>query len=1300
MEALKPAEQPAPTGRGQLWLRRIGWFGIGLLLLWMLAWVAVPPLLKWQLQSRLSEVLGRTVTIGDVGFKPWTLELTFGNLVIAGTPPLPGTPANTATPAPDAKVEPLLQIQRLHVNVSGSSLFRLAPVLEELDVDAPQLRVSHVSPGHYDIDDLIARFTPKPDPKAEPSESARFALYNVQIRNAQLRFDDRPVGRVHKVESLDLSLPFISNLPAQVDVKVEPRLAFKLNGTAFDTGAQATPFAQTRSGTLNWKTSDLDLEPYLVYLPESLPLRIKRGAVWSDLTLQFEVPASGAPKVVLRGSVGARDLVLTDAAGAPLLNCRQLKLGLRDVQPFARKLAFDTLRLDGAQLFVARDAAGQINLLRLAGAPAAAPDVSTGASAASAPVVRTDATNEGAWQVSLDAIELAGAGVAWNDSSTKPGAAMQLEALSLAVKQVRWPVSAAMPLHVAGTLRSQAQGAAPAGTFEIDGPVTDHDAKLGIKLDGVTLDLIGPYLAQFVSAKLDGKLGAQAQLDWSVAADAPRLKLALDTATFDGVQMRGTNTTNGAPARRGAAASTRDAADDVSLKQLALAGVQVDVLGRSAAIGSVKLVEPDIGVVRERDGRINLLSWLVAEPARSVAPNGASKKSSGVANEVPWRVSLKDLSLDRGQVQLSDAAARPDAKPVRVEMNGLRIALQNFEWHGERAVPPAKLAVTARIGATPGRGERAGRTGLVDWNGQFGMQPLLANGKLRVERFPVHLFEAYFGAQLPVSIVRAEAGYAGTLALRQAPSGLDVKAAGDVLFGDVHVSSLPDANTRAGISSTDELLNWQAFALKGLSFEMKPGAKPLLEVREAALSDFYSRLIVTEQGRFNLQDVAVPPSGAASAAAASAPAAAASAASAPVDGGLPIDVRIGATRLNNGKVDFSDRFVRPNYSAALTDLNGQLGALRSDSREMATLELRGRAAGTALLEISGQINPTVKPLALDIRAKATDLELAPLSPYAGKYAGYAIERGKLSMDVAYKIDADGRLNASNQVTLNQLTFGEKIASPDATKLPVLLAVALLKDRNGVIDINLPVSGSVNDPQFSVGGIIIKVIFNLIAKALTSPFSLLAGGGSDDLSLVEFMPGTATLSAGSFATIDKVAKALTDRPALKMTVTGASDPASEREAYQQALIDTRLVAEQRREALRSGSGPAPVASAASAVSDAASAPAAAPALGNDERNRLLKEVYKQTDIPNKPRNVLGLQKDIAPAEMEALLKTRLLVTEDAMRELALQRGIAVRDALIAKGLPSERLFLAAPKLRVSGEEDAKWTPRVQLSLSTN
>ena len=155
-------------------------------------------------------------------------------------------------------------------------------------------------------------------------------------------------------------------------------------------------------------------------------------------------------------------------------------------------------------------------------------------------------------------------------------------------------------------------------------------------------------------------------------------------------------------------------------------------------------------------------------------------------------------------------------------------------------------------------------------------------------------------------------------------------------------------------------------------------------------------------------------------------ASAAPAASAPAATGLPIDVRVGGTQLVNGKVDFTDRFVRPNYSARLTELNGQVSALRSGTREMATITLKGRAADTALVDISGQLNPTAQPLALDIRAKATDLELAPLSPYAGKYAGYAIERGKLSMDLAYKISPEGQLQAKNKVIVSTLVELQKL----------------------------------------------------------------------------------------------------------------------------------------------------------------------------------------------------------------------------------------------------------------------------------
>jgi len=514
---------------------------------------------------------------------------------------------------------------------------------------------------------------------------------------------------------------------------------------------------------------------------------------------------------------------------------------------------------------------------------------------------------------------------------------------------------------------------------------------------------------------------------------------------------------------------------------------------------------------------------------------------------------------------------------------------------------------------------------------------------------------------------------------------------------------------RATTDNTDELVSWQALSLKGLNVALKPKQRPRIEIGEADLNDFYSRLVITEEGRFNIRDVvgdaptdvaAAPASSASAVAAAPASTSAGTArqpstsggmvtASVPATGSseLPVDIVIGATRLTNGRVDFRDRFVRPNYSAALTELNGRIGRFASNSREMASIEMRGRAEGTALLDIRGQLNPLARPLALDIQAKATDLELAPLSPYAGKYAGYAIERGKLSMDVAYKIDAEGHLEARNQVILNQLTFGDPIASPDATKLPVRLAVALLKDRNGVININLPISGSLNDPQFSVGGIVLKLIGNLLLKAVTSPFALLSGGGGGggpDLSAIEFKPGTAVMTEASAASLDKIARALAERPALQTTITGSADPQAEHDAWQREQIEAQLRTMARDESLRAG---VPASAAASG------APALPPAI----RSALLKTLYKQTRIPDKPRNLVGLAKDLPDAEMEELLRRNVAVNDEGMRQEALARAIAVRDALVAKGISSDRLFLAAPSLHAAGAD--AWTPRASLSLAT-
>jgi hypothetical protein len=537
------------------------------------------------------------------------------------------------------------------------------------------------------------------------------------------------------------------------------------------------------------------------------------------------------------------------------------------------------------------------------------------------------------------------------------------------------------------------------------------------------------------------------------------------------------------------------------------------------------------------------------------------------------------------------------------------------------------------------------------------------------------------------------------------PTSACSRSSGDALLTDLHARArhAPDATAAGG----DDLLSWQSLSVSGADVAVTPARPPVVRLGDVKLASPYARLVVTEEGRFNLADLA-PPSGAASApegeasgaaqggaSAASAPVAApvqaaaptsasvAAAASAPA-GPLP-DISVASIELADARVQYTDRFIKPSYSADLSGLSGSMGAFSTRVPDLAPLQLKGLVEGTGQLDVQGKLNPLARPLALDVRARASDIELAPLSPYAGKYAGYNIERGKLTMNVHYQVQPDGHLEASNQIILNQLTFGEKVDSPSATKLPVLFAVALLKDRNGVIDVNLPVGGSINDPKFSVGGIIFKLIMNLLTKALTAPFALLAGGGEQDLSQVLFISGTAKLQEGSDKTLDKVAKALDDRPALQLTITGLADEDQEHADIQAANLEARLVGLRRTELLQSGAADEP----------------AAPPLSPEDRTRLVRRLYADTKLPDKPRNAIGIAKDIPQAEMESRLKSGLPLPADATRQLAVQRALVVRDALAARGLPNERMFVASPKVHGAGAaEPEEWLPHAQLELSAH
>lgn len=366
--------------------------------------------------------------------------------------------------------------------------------------------------------------------------------------------------------------------------------------------------------------------------------------------------------------------------------------------------------------------------------------------------------------------------------------------------------------------------------------------------------------------------------------------------------------------------------------------------------------------------------------------------------------------------------------------------------------------------------------------------------------------------------------------------------------------------------------------------------------------------------------------------------------------------------------------MKPNYSANLTNMEGSIGELTPE--KAGKINLTGRIDGTGTLKIEGAINPLMCNLFLDLKADASDIDLPRLTPYSGKYIGYGIEKGKLSAKVAYKLE-NRQLKAENRVILDQLTFGDKVDSPSAMKLPVMFAVALLKDHNGVIDIEMPIGGSLDDPKFSVSGLVLRMIENLIVKVITSPFTLLAslgGGKHQELSKVEFESGNAALSIVAQEKLESVAKALTDRPALKLDLAGRASLADDAPTLKKRAFDRLLKAQKLRETLKGNVG----ADAIDAVENSAA-----------EYPKYLAQAFQASSLP-KPKNFIGMQKSVPTPEMEKALSDTVQVSDTEVLNLANRRAQALKDWLAETGkIATDRLYIIAPKL--------EGTPRVELSL---
>jgi uncharacterized protein involved in outer membrane biogenesis len=932
--------------------------------------------------------------------------------------------------------------------------------------------------------------------------------------------------------------------------------------------------------------------------------KVEVGAVtFNPFTLELTVSAFALP----------------DADGGPLVAFDRLDVKIGGMSVLRAAPEFRAIALDGPRLRVVRRADGRVNLLDLSLPPDPQADPN-------APPPRL-------W---IDELAIRGGETTVVDETRGPPLSLTLKPIEFTLRNFSTRSEGNAYSFAAESTRGEALEWR--GTFGLV-PLASQGTFALKSIKARTLaDLAGDQLPFDLT---QGELDLDGHYDLAEQGGSLSVTAGIAELTLRSLGLR----------VRGAAT------DAVTIPRLTVKNTALDLGRRTVSVGQVLLEQPHVAVLRSRDGTLNLAR--LAGPPAPAGPAAAARAAAPPAPPTPapsappavWSVSVPDIRIAAADIGIEDQAP---SKPATFRLAPLDLAIGDF------ALPArGPIAIDLKVAVNG--------TGHVSVNGKLDTAPLAGRLAVDLTGLPLAALQPYADDLTAMVINGGAAGLKGDVVLA---------AGGRITFdGSAGIDDFATVDRPLRM----DFIKWRSVKAAGLHAETAPLK---IAIRSIDVRDPYARVIVEQNGITNVKTI-LSPAGSASPGAAAAPAAApavppppsaataargahAKAAPAPAPQALPLD--IGVVRIAGGSVNFADLSVKPNFATGIQELAGTVKGLSGRPDARADVDLAGKVDRYAPVTISGKVNYFAAVSYTDLKVAFKNLELTGLSPYSGRFAGYRIERGKLSADFSYLVD-NRKLDAKHHVVIDQLELGDRVDSPDATHLPVKFAIALLKDRNGVIDLELPVSGSLDDPDFKVGGLIWKVVINLIEKAVTAPFALLGKlfGGGEEVSFVDFAPGSATLDAAAKAKFQTLAKGLDARPALKVDIPLVVAPDADRAALAAARWQDSVTAGARARLGARGTDPAAVTA----------------LLANPKEYRaLLEDTYREAfgHRAELPKPAAGTPPPADPQAaaidwLETALKARLSVSQADLDGLAQARAAAAQAALLdGTGVEPARVFV--------------------------
>ena len=726
-----------------------------------------------------------------------------------------------------------------------------------------------------------------------------------------------------------------------------------------------------------------------------------------------------------------------------------------------------------------------------------------------------------------------------------------------------------------------------------------------------------------------GVIALTGDYDFTTAGGAPDLKVNVHAVTVTDVGLKPLGSTE----------------DYVDLKRIEIRDTRLDLAQQAVNVGAVSVVGGAVRAWRGADGQINLLE--LAGSSAAAAQDREAKTNAAVAATAStshWKVAVPDITVAGLKLAAEDRSITP---LVPLTLDALQVHVAGFS-----TAPDAQLEITAD---SPVNG-----SGKITATAKFAVQSGALTSRVELAQLDLTGFQPYVTPHTAVTLL---SGRLGTkLAIeRDARGVLSVN-------GDTQVTKLRTVDN----ALKRDFVKWDQLTVAGLQYQSEPAS---LKIRSIEARAPYARVIIAADRSLNLAQALQPGSQPAVVGRERPNATAARGEAHPQSAAKPMPISIGTVRIVNGSANYADLWIQPHFATGIQSLRGTIVGLSSDPRTRAKVNLDGEVDQYAPVKIEGEINLLAARVYTDIKMSFHSMELTTMTPYSGHFAGYKIEKGKLSVDLNYHIE-NRQLKAEHRFVIDQLQLGDKVDSPDAVSLPLKLAIALLKDRNGVIDLSLPVSGTLDDPKFRIGPIIWKAVVGLLTKIATAPFALLGKlfGGGEEMNRIDFDAGSASLDAVAKSRMAGLVKSLQERPQLKLDVPISYSPKLDAPALATKQLQDELLAVKAREL------------AGTKHNDGSVDPGvlADPA----EHYRLLVAQYrlelgKNAALPESAQALEMAQKkkdgsatfDAAITDLDAALAARIKILDTDLEKLGKLRARAVQDALLGTGeIDPSRVFL--------------------------